>query len=185
MVVQTHSRPSVCPPSPVGSLGSEYSAAFLSDTPCPHPPGTATSVNVACGCGLKKSFFPGICSLSSPSHLPDTPAAPSPAPTTLSVQPGAADKFPRRDQSKAPSGLPVCCLHPHPPPASTYTLPPSLPQGTLQKFVDDLFETLFSTVHRGSALPLAIKYMFDFLDEQADRHGIHDTDVRHTWKSNW
>uniref|UniRef100_A0A8C9U069 Plexin A2 n=1 Tax=Scleropages formosus TaxID=113540 RepID=A0A8C9U069_SCLFO len=57
-------------------------------------------------------------------------------------------------------------------------------KGTLQKFVDDLFETLFSTVHRGSALPLAIKYMFDFLDEQADRHGIHDMDVRHTWKSN-
>ncbi|CAB1329990.1 unnamed protein product [Coregonus sp. 'balchen'] len=56
--------------------------------------------------------------------------------------------------------------------------------GTLQKFVDDLFETLFSTVHRGSALPLAIKYMFDFLDEQADKHGIHDQDVRHTWKSN-
>lgn len=62
---------------------------------------------------------------------------------------------------------------------------PTPPQGTLQKFVDDLFETLFSTVHRGSALPLAIKYMFDFLDEQADRHSIHDTDVRHTWKSNW
>ncbi|XP_049714368.1 plexin-A2 isoform X1 [Elephas maximus indicus] len=57
-------------------------------------------------------------------------------------------------------------------------------KGTLQKFVDDLFETLFSTVHRGSALPLAIKYMFDFLDEQADRHSIQDTDVRHTWKSN-
>ncbi|XP_066526275.1 plexin-A2-like [Hoplias malabaricus] len=57
-------------------------------------------------------------------------------------------------------------------------------KGTLQKFVDDLFETLFSTVHRGSVLPLAIKYMFDFLDEQADKHGIHDPDVRHTWKSN-
>ncbi|XP_077386645.1 plexin-A2-like [Festucalex cinctus] len=57
-------------------------------------------------------------------------------------------------------------------------------KGTLQKFVDDLFETLFSTVCRGTALPLAIKYMFDFLDEQADRHGIYDTDVRHTWKSN-
>lgn len=58
-------------------------------------------------------------------------------------------------------------------------------QGTLQKFVDDLFETIFSTAHRGSALPLAIKYMFDFLDEQADQHQIHDADVRHTWKSNW
>uniref|UniRef100_A0A5F8GX70 Plexin-A1 n=1 Tax=Monodelphis domestica TaxID=13616 RepID=A0A5F8GX70_MONDO len=57
-------------------------------------------------------------------------------------------------------------------------------KGTLQKFVDDLFETIFSTAHRGSALPLAIKYMFDFLDEQADKHQIHDYDVRHTWKSN-
>ncbi|KAG7246423.1 hypothetical protein CRUP_013787, partial [Coryphaenoides rupestris] len=57
--------------------------------------------------------------------------------------------------------------------------------GTLQKFVDDLFETIFSTAHRGSALPLAIKYMFDFLDEQADKHSITDYDVRHTWKSNW
>ncbi|CAB1315450.1 unnamed protein product, partial [Coregonus sp. 'balchen'] len=56
--------------------------------------------------------------------------------------------------------------------------------GTLQKFVDDLFETIFSTAHRGSALPLAIKYMFDFLDEQADKHSISDLDVRHTWKSN-
>uniref|UniRef100_A0A672MZF9 Plexin-A1 n=1 Tax=Sinocyclocheilus grahami TaxID=75366 RepID=A0A672MZF9_SINGR len=57
-------------------------------------------------------------------------------------------------------------------------------KGTLQKFVDDLFETIFSTAHRGSALPLAIKYMFDFLDEQADKHQITDLDVRHTWKSN-
>ncbi|XP_063797281.1 plexin-A1 isoform X2 [Pseudophryne corroboree] len=57
-------------------------------------------------------------------------------------------------------------------------------KGTLQKFVDDLFETIFSTAHRGSALPLAIKYMFDFLDEQADKHQITDYDVRHTWKSN-
>uniref|UniRef100_A0A4W3IM62 Plexin A4 n=2 Tax=Callorhinchus milii TaxID=7868 RepID=A0A4W3IM62_CALMI len=57
-------------------------------------------------------------------------------------------------------------------------------KGTLQKFVDDLFETIFSTAHRGSALPLAIKYMFDFLDEQADKHQIYDPHVRHTWKSN-
>ncbi|KAM7307695.1 hypothetical protein ISCGN_011331 [Ixodes scapularis] len=56
--------------------------------------------------------------------------------------------------------------------------------GTLQKFVDDLFETIFSTAHRGSALPLAIKYMFDFLDDQALQHGITDPEVVHTWKSN-
>lgn len=58
-------------------------------------------------------------------------------------------------------------------------------KGTLQKFVDDLFETIFSTAHRGSALPLAIKYMFDFLDDQAIQHGIAtDEEVVHTWKSN-
>ena len=57
-------------------------------------------------------------------------------------------------------------------------------KGTLQKFVDDLFETIFSTAHRGSALPLAIKYMFDFLDDQALHHQITDPEVVHTWKSN-
>ncbi|XP_076331027.1 plexin-A2-like isoform X2 [Tachypleus tridentatus] len=57
-------------------------------------------------------------------------------------------------------------------------------KGTLQKFVDDLFETIFSTAHRGSALPLAIKYLFDFLDDQAVQHGITDKEVVHTWKSN-
>lgn len=44
-------------------------------------------------------------------------------------------------------------------------------KGTLQRFVDDLFETIFSTAGRGSSLPLAIKYMFDFLDDQARGHG--------------
>ncbi|KAH7645133.1 plexin-a-like protein [Dermatophagoides farinae] len=57
-------------------------------------------------------------------------------------------------------------------------------KGTLQKYVDDLFETIFSTAHRGSSLPLAIKYMFDFLDDQAKHHGINDSEVVHTWKSN-
>ena len=51
-------------------------------------------------------------------------------------------------------------------------------KGTLQKFVDDLFETIFSTAHRGSALPLAIKYMFDFLDDQAIQHGIATDEVQ-------
>ncbi|KAH3827947.1 hypothetical protein DPMN_129893 [Dreissena polymorpha] len=57
-------------------------------------------------------------------------------------------------------------------------------KGTLQQFVDDLFERIFSTSHRGTCLPLAIKYMFDFLDDQALLHNIQDQDVVHTWKSN-
>ncbi|KAL1461083.1 hypothetical protein WDU94_013014 [Cyamophila willieti] len=56
--------------------------------------------------------------------------------------------------------------------------------GPLHKFFDDLFQTIFSVVHRGSALPLAIKYMYDFLDDQALNHGITDPEVVHSWKSN-
>ena len=57
-------------------------------------------------------------------------------------------------------------------------------KGTLQQFVDDLFERIFSIVHRTNALPLAIKYMFDFLDDQALLHNIQDQEVVYTWKSN-
>ncbi|CDW56793.1 plexin A4 [Trichuris trichiura] len=56
--------------------------------------------------------------------------------------------------------------------------------GTLQKFVEDLFEAIFSITHRGSALPLCIKYMYDFMDDQALLHGINDPEVVHAWKSN-
>ena len=45
-------------------------------------------------------------------------------------------------------------------------------KGTLQKFVDDLFETIFSTAHRGSALPLAIKVI---------RTPISQCRVIHSW----
>jgi len=57
-------------------------------------------------------------------------------------------------------------------------------QGALQQYVDNLFETIFSTMHRGCVMPVAIKYMFDFLDDQALQHGIVDPQVVHTWKSN-
>ena len=57
-------------------------------------------------------------------------------------------------------------------------------QGTLQVYVDDLFETLFSVTSRGNIVSSAVKYMFDFLDDQALLHGIADRDVVHTWKSN-
>ena len=33
-------------------------------------------------------------------------------------------------------------------------------------------------------LPYAIKYLFDFLDDQASSHAINDYDVVYTWKSN-
>ena len=58
-------------------------------------------------------------------------------------------------------------------------------QTILHKFVDDLVTTIFFLNHDGSSLPLAIKYLFDFLDEQAAENGITDPAILHAWKSNW
>nr|XP_030722827.1 plexin-B1 isoform X7 [Globicephala melas] len=54
-------------------------------------------------------------------------------------------------------------------------------KGTLQKFVDDLFQVILST---SRPVPLAVKYFFDLLDEQAQQHGILDQDTVHIWKTN-
>lgn len=32
--------------------------------------------------------------------------------------------------------------------------------------------------------PLAVKYFFDFLEEQAEKRGISDPDTLHIWKTN-
>lgn len=34
------------------------------------------------------------------------------------------------------------------------------------------------------AVPPAVKYFFDFLDEQAEKHDIKDEDTIHIWKTN-
>ena len=84
-------------------------------------------------------------------------------------------------------------------------------QSILQKFADDLFHSLFSTSHPPSsptgtymavypnspgvqvpmgyapgadAVPMAVKYLFDFLDDEAEAVKIFDGDVVHTWKNN-
>ncbi|XP_072136979.1 plexin-B1 isoform X4 [Mobula birostris] len=54
-------------------------------------------------------------------------------------------------------------------------------KGTLQKFVDDLFQVILST---SRPVPLAVKYFFDLLDEQAVHHGITDAETIHIWKTN-
>ncbi|KAA8593626.1 hypothetical protein FQN60_009742 [Etheostoma spectabile] len=53
--------------------------------------------------------------------------------------------------------------------------------GTLQKFVDDLFTVILST---SRPVPLAVKYFFDLLDDQAGQHGISDPETIHIWKTN-
>jgi len=57
-----------------------------------------------------------------------------------------------------------------------------VPQGTLQKFLDDLFKAILSI--RDDKPPVAVKYFFDFLEEQAEKRGITDPDTMHIWKTN-
>ncbi|XP_067302725.1 plexin-B1 isoform X4 [Pseudorasbora parva] len=54
-------------------------------------------------------------------------------------------------------------------------------KGTLQKFVDDLFTVILST---SRPVPLAVKYFFDMLDDQATLHNITDPETIHIWKTN-
>jgi plexin A len=54
-------------------------------------------------------------------------------------------------------------------------------KGTIQKFVDDFFNTILAA---NESLPPAIKWLFDLLDEAARKHGITDPEVVHAWKSN-
>ncbi|ESO91422.1 hypothetical protein LOTGIDRAFT_105554 [Lottia gigantea] len=54
-------------------------------------------------------------------------------------------------------------------------------KGTLQKYIDDFFRTILTQTYN---LPPVIKYLFDFLDDAAEHHGITDPDVVHTWKCN-
>ncbi|EEC14243.1 plexin B, putative [Ixodes scapularis] len=54
-------------------------------------------------------------------------------------------------------------------------------KGTVEKFVEDFLKTILTV---NEALPPAIKWLFDLLDEAAHRYGIVDPEVPHAWKSN-
>ncbi|XP_032076613.1 plexin-B2 isoform X1 [Thamnophis elegans] len=54
-------------------------------------------------------------------------------------------------------------------------------KGTLQQFVDNFFHSVLDSHH---VVPPAVKYFFDFLDEQAEKHDIKDEDTIHIWKTN-
>lgn len=54
-------------------------------------------------------------------------------------------------------------------------------KGTLQQFVDNVFHSVLDSNH---VVPPAVKYFFDFLDEQAEKHDIKDEDTIHIWKTN-
>lgn len=54
-------------------------------------------------------------------------------------------------------------------------------KGTIQQYVDDFFETVFTVNDR---LPIAVKWLFDFFDHQAMKNSINDSEIVHLWKSN-
>ncbi|XP_077090611.1 plexin-B2a [Siphateles boraxobius] len=54
-------------------------------------------------------------------------------------------------------------------------------KGTLQQFVDDFFRSVLCP---GTVVPPAVKYFFDFLDEQALKHDNVDDETIHIWKTN-
>lgn len=54
-------------------------------------------------------------------------------------------------------------------------------KGTIQKFVDDFLTTILTV---NDALPPAVKWLFDLLDDAAHKYGITDPEVVHAWKSN-
>ncbi|KAM7414940.1 hypothetical protein PAMA_019658 [Pampus argenteus] len=54
-------------------------------------------------------------------------------------------------------------------------------KGTLQQFVDDFFRNVLCS---GAVVPPAVKYFFDFLDEQALKHNNVDEETIHIWKTN-
>lgn len=55
-------------------------------------------------------------------------------------------------------------------------------KGTIQKFVDDFFNTILTVNEK---LPPAVKWLFDLLDDAARRHPeTNDPKIIHAWKSN-
>lgn len=47
--------------------------------------------------------------------------------------------------------------------------------------MDDVFQAVLS-VNR--PVPIAVKYLFDLLDELATRHGVTEPETLHIWKTN-
>lgn len=47
--------------------------------------------------------------------------------------------------------------------------------------MDDVFQAVLS-VNR--PVPIAVKYLFDLLDELAARHGVTEPETLHIWKTN-
>ena len=52
----------------------------------------------------------------------------------------------------------------------------------LQAGIDDMAACLFRVDEEP---PAVVKWLFDVLDEQAEREGMDQPDILHAWKANW
>lgn len=57
-------------------------------------------------------------------------------------------------------------------------------KGTLQNFVNDLFQSVFTVTSKGETIPPPMKFLFDFLDKQAALLNVTESEILHTWKNN-
>ncbi|KAL5962337.1 Plexin-A4 [Taenia solium] len=55
---------------------------------------------------------------------------------------------------------------------------------SVAKYMERVVELIFGAVVDSQSPPLCIKFLFDFLDLQAEALGIHDPGVLHAWKAN-
>ncbi|VDM33483.1 unnamed protein product [Hydatigera taeniaeformis] len=55
---------------------------------------------------------------------------------------------------------------------------------SVAKYMERVVELIFGAVMGPQSPPLCIKFLFDFLDLQAEALGIHDPGVLHAWKAN-
>ena len=55
----------------------------------------------------------------------------------------------------------------------------------MAKYMDKVVEFIFGVVMDSQSPPLCIKFLFDYLDLQAETLGIRDPGVLHAWKANW
>ncbi|CAD5219426.1 unnamed protein product [Bursaphelenchus okinawaensis] len=57
-------------------------------------------------------------------------------------------------------------------------------KGTIQQFIDEFLNSVMYSQVDVSEVPVVLKYVMDFLDQQALKNGVSDPELIHAWKTN-
>ncbi|KAI6187233.1 hypothetical protein M3Y98_00220500 [Aphelenchoides besseyi] len=57
-------------------------------------------------------------------------------------------------------------------------------KGTVQQYIDAFFDAITFASSNTNEIPVVLKYVLDFLDQEAARNNITDPDIVHAWKTN-